>query len=385
MWLNGQENASANIPPPPGLRWETGLDDKGDLEAPMKVHIGDACSQENVNSEAPLKVDEPSTEALEMENDALARTNAQLAWENAMLRQQSECGINEEDMPEWWPPQAWDMNSAWAAPTTQVGDLVYFFGLQNATELNDVYGVVARWDDDSQRWVVILSATGEEKFAKPENLMVVRDHPCYSQWYPPMYGMEAFMHAFPKSKSSRGKKSVSSTWSFASESTTASLSDPTALFGDVSDSSLGRTTVMMRNLPNDYSGNMVLEMLDEQGFKGCYNLMYLPMDYQRKAGFGYAFIDMISPEEAERFHQHFEGFAGWKVASAKVCCVGWSTLQGLQAHIERYRNSPVMHDCVPEEFKPMLFENGKLVPFPTPTKSIRAPRMRKTGGSAHKD
>jgi len=285
--------------------------------------------------------------------------------------------------PTWWPQQNWDMTASWATPGTQTGDVAYFHGLKNATELNDLYGVVDRWDDASQRWVVVLSSTGEEKYAKPENLMVIRDQPCYSQWYPPMYGMETFPQ-FPKSsKSGRVRKNNSATWSFGSDSTAASVtSDPAGLFGDGLDLQVGRTTVMMRNIPNDYSGTMVLELLNEQGFEGCYNLMYLPMDYQRKAGFGYAFVDMISPEEAERIHQHFEGFSDWKVASAKVCCVGWSTLQGLQAHIERYRNSPVMHDCVPQEFKPMLFDHGKLVPFPTATKSIRAPRMRKTGGGS---
>lgn len=30
-----------------------------------------------------------------------------------------------------------------------------------------------------------------------------------------------------------------------------------------------------------------------------------------------------------------------------------------------------------KEFKPMLFDNGVRMPFPAPTKSIRAPRLRR--------
>lgn len=138
------------------------------------------------------------------------------------------------------------------------------------------------------------------------------------------------------------------------------------------------TTVMMRNIPNDYSGAMLLDLLDEHGFKGLYNLVYLPMDYHRQAGFGYAFIDFVSTEEAQRFRTQFEGFSDWGLVSHKICNVSWSdALQGVRAHIDRYRNSPVMHDAVPDEFKPMLFESGERVPFPAPTKSIRAPRLRK--------
>merc|ERR1712151_864397 len=103
---------------------------------------------------------------------------------------------------------------------------------------------------------------------------------------------------------------------------------------------------------------MVLDLLNDQGFHGCYTFLYLPIDYKRRVSVGYAFVDLISPELADRFRQHFCGFSKWKGVSGKVCFVSWSTCQGMHAHIERYRNSPVMHQSVEEEFKPMLFENG---------------------------
>merc|ERR1719408_628689 len=75
----------------------------------------------------------------------------------------------------------------------------------------------------------------------------------------------------------------------------------------------------------------------------------------------------------------FEGFSGWSFDSAKVCEVSWAhPHQGLSEHVERYRNSPVMHPTMPEEYKPMMFQNGIQQPFPQPTKAIKAPKLRLT-------
>lgn len=134
------------------------------------------------------------------------------------------------------------------------------------------------------------------------------------------------------------------------------------------------TTVMLRNLPNDYTRDMLLEFLDTRGFIGCYDFAYLPVDFKRKAGLGYAFVNFITHEDAERAKRDLQGFSDWKVYSQKVLQVAWSTpLQGLAANIDRYRNSPVMHPDVPDEFRPLLFNSGRPVPFPPPTRHIPPP------------
>jgi len=405
FWNHGQEKVSAKIQPPPGLDWGTERTDPLSDKFPAMVTIDKTDSVSGASSEAeqPMKVKlagdlsgkpelvaEAKVAALAVENESLASVNAQLVWDNAMLLQHyGGCGQADDvyaAVANAEMQQQWQMQQSWSPPSTEPGDIVYFHGLQNATELNEQYGTVDRWDADSQRWVVRL-ATGEEKFTKPENLMVVRGpQQQYSQqWCPSMYGMQQYPQAYPKAKSGRANKKNAAaevrdkTWSFGSDSTAASMNEQTEQSGEG-----GRTTVMMRNIPNDYSGEMLLALLDEHGFEGCYKLVYLPMDYHCKAGLGYAFIDLTTPEEAERFRQVFEGFCKWKVASAKKCSVGWSTLQGVQAHVDRYRNSPVMHDEVPTEFKPMLFENGRPVQLPPPTKSIRAPRVKKAGGHGQK-
>jgi len=139
-----------------------------------------------------------------------------------------------------------------------------------------------------------------------------------------------------------------------------------------------KTTVMLRNVPYNCSRNSVVSMMDEAGFSGLFDFIYLPIDFRSKSGFGYAFINMVSNEAALKLFDRFNGFSDWAMKSQKVAEVTWSEpSQGLDVHIGRYRNSPVMHDAVPDEFKPAMYKDGSRVPFPAPTKAIRAPRFRR--------
>lgn len=132
------------------------------------------------------------------------------------------------------------------------------------------------------------------------------------------------------------------------------------------------TTVMMRNIPKEYSRTTVLEILDGQGFNGCYDFIYLPIDFRSNISFGYAFINFVTSEEAERFREHFQDFYEWSSPSDKVCDVTWSDIHhGLAAHVDRYRSSPVMHEDMPDECKPAVFHEGARVAFPPPLKKIR--------------
>jgi len=137
------------------------------------------------------------------------------------------------------------------------------------------------------------------------------------------------------------------------------------------------TTVMLRNLPNRYTRKMFLRMLDAHGFRGFYNFIYLPIDFRHKVNLGYAFVNTVSHESAVRLKDALNGFNSWAFDSLKVCEAVWaSPHQGLEENMERYRNSPVMHESVPDEFKPVLFQDGMRISFPLPTKNIRSPKVR---------
>merc|ERR1712100_520562 len=114
--------------------------------------------------------------------------------------------------------------------------------------------------------------------------------------------------------------------------------------------SVPMTTIMMRNIPNSYCREQLLDLISKQGFATCYDLVYLPLDLKKRVGLGYAFINFTSHEQAERFRKRFSGFSIWPSYSKKVCEVSWSdTLQGLGDNVECYRNISVMHPSVPDD------------------------------------
>merc|ERR1712051_120068 len=97
----------------------------------------------------------------------------------------------------------------------------------------------------------------------------------------------------------------------------------------------GPTTIMIRNMPNDYTRPMLLELLDASGYAGRYDFVYVPMDFTRRAGLGYAFVNMLSNADANHVRISLEGFRQWSVPSDKICTVGWgNNCQGLAAKIE---------------------------------------------------
>lgn len=51
--------------------------------------------------------------------------------------------------------------------------------------------------------------------------------------------------------------------------------------------------VMLRNLPNNYTRDMFLSLLDEEGLSELYDFVYLPMDFCRDANLGYAFVNLV--------------------------------------------------------------------------------------------
>ena len=42
----------------------------------------------------------------------------------------------------------------------------------------------------------------------------------------------------------------------------------------------GRTTIMLRNIPNKYTQEMILHEIDESGLYKRYDFFYLPIDYK---------------------------------------------------------------------------------------------------------
>jgi len=139
-----------------------------------------------------------------------------------------------------------------------------------------------------------------------------------------------------------------------------------------------RTTVMFRNLPERFTRADLLHLLDCYGFRGRYDFVYLPFNFDTLANLRHAFVNMVTPDDVENLWEEFDGFSDWSVPNECVCALAWNEKQqGLPALVERYRNSPVMHEKVPDHCKPLILNEGKELTFPAPTQVIKAPKLRK--------
>ncbi|CAK0875529.1 unnamed protein product [Prorocentrum cordatum] len=141
-----------------------------------------------------------------------------------------------------------------------------------------------------------------------------------------------------------------------------------------------RTTVLFRNVPYLLTRDMFVELLNSQGFRGQFDLVYLPIDFKTNQTRGYAFVNALSTEVASRLFGAFEGFQAWPKRSSKVCSLCWSTRQGLDRNVQAYRNLEVMQATYPDAWKPALFSECSPVPFPEPTRKITRNSKNLCGG-----
>lgn len=152
---------------------------------------------------------------------------------------------------------------------------------------------------------------------------------------------------------------------------------------------LNKTTILFRNVPHNLTSKLILELLETKGFKNGYDFVYLPHDFKRLpqlVTLGYFFVNFVSHQVAQSALDKLRGYKDWQTSldSTKELDASWATqTQGLRACIKRYRNCPVMHETVPAECKPMVFENGVLVPLAPTKKKIKQPRYKPLGQRGH--
>eukprot|EP00747_Dinoflagellata_sp_TGD_P221864 gnl/TRDRNA2_/TRDRNA2_93643_c0_seq1.p1 gnl/TRDRNA2_/TRDRNA2_93643_c0~~gnl/TRDRNA2_/TRDRNA2_93643_c0_seq1.p1 ORF type:complete len:532 (+),score=76.35 gnl/TRDRNA2_/TRDRNA2_93643_c0_seq1:62-1657(+) len=195
----------------------------------------------------------------------------------------------------------------------------------------------------------------------------------------PSHGLCSSMPAPDETSHAETKCTADSHKAFSCISTSSNVAEVAETVAVIEEDS--RTTVMLRNVPPGYSRAMLLRLLDAQGFAGKYNFVYLPVDFSNGGTIlGHALVSLISSADAHCLLARFHGLRDWGVPCcglAEACEAVWSEpRQHLKEHIERYRNSPVMHPSMPDNYKPLLFADGQPIPFPAPTKAIRLPRIR---------
>ncbi|XP_078444331.1 protein terminal ear1-like [Wolffia australiana] len=140
-----------------------------------------------------------------------------------------------------------------------------------------------------------------------------------------------------------------------------------------------RTTVMIKNVPNKYSREMLVKLLDEHcaeenGRRATeeeppsqYDFVYLPMDFSTNCCLGYGFVNFTSGEAAGRFRRAMENRRWGLFRSNKVTQICYARIQGKEAMVANFSGSSFRCDsdeCLPAVFSP---PRGGAAPPPPPT------------------
>lgn len=121
-----------------------------------------------------------------------------------------------------------------------------------------------------------------------------------------------------------------------------------------------RSTLVLQSLDSNILRSEVQAMLDDEGFAGAYDFLYVPMDFNTRGNLGHAIINFSTKDAAAAFQKAFEGRVEVN-----------TPINGLDNLMRRYRNSPVMHPAVPDEYRPVVFRAGRRTDFLAPTCEVR--------------
>ncbi|KAF5141648.1 meiosis protein mei2 [Vairimorpha ceranae] len=113
-----------------------------------------------------------------------------------------------------------------------------------------------------------------------------------------------------------------------------------------------RTTCMIKNIPNKYTQKMLINLLNEHHF-GCYDFVYLRMDFKNKCNVGYAFVNFTCTEHIKTFYKKINN-KGWKLFSSnKIAELTYASIQGFDSLVNKFKNSNVMKEQ--ESYRPKIF------------------------------
>jgi hypothetical protein len=106
-----------------------------------------------------------------------------------------------------------------------------------------------------------------------------------------------------------------------------------------------RTTLMICNIPNKYTKELMRETIDQK-FMGMYDFFYLPIDFNNNCNVGYAFINFININHIWSFYLEFNDKKWPMFNSEKISKIKYARIQGKEEYIVHFENSSLMKKSV---------------------------------------
>eukprot|EP00985_Skeletonema_marinoi_P018868 scaffold10678_cov130-Skeletonema_marinoi.AAC.5 len=115
-----------------------------------------------------------------------------------------------------------------------------------------------------------------------------------------------------------------------------------------------RSSLMVRNIPNKYTQQMLLGEFAAVGHgPDKMDFFYLPIDFKNKCNRGYAFVNFVDYKDIVPFFDEYNGTSWKRFNSDKICDITYARIQGKPAMLKRFENSALM--AKDDEYRPMVF------------------------------
>ncbi|CAN8256912.1 unnamed protein product [Cochlearia groenlandica] len=108
------------------------------------------------------------------------------------------------------------------------------------------------------------------------------------------------------------------------------------------------TTVMLRNIPNKYTRDMMIDFLDrhceeenkkekdEEFAISAYDFLYLPIDFKRNMNKGYAFVNFTNAEAVSKFKATCNNMSWTFCGSRKILEIAYARIQGKDELVKHF-------------------------------------------------
>lgn len=143
-------------------------------------------------------------------------------------------------------------------------------------------------------------------------------------------------------------------------------------------------TVMVRQLPRQYTQRMLLQEVIRRGFEGLFDFLYLPYDFKKGINVGYGFVNFTEPEYALQFRDSLDGqfLDKYMRMKGKAVRVHPAQVQGYEANYRHFAHTKTGQKQDPA-FSPLFFSVQSAVSSSELMKQMANAQLGRDGKTEH--